>query len=111
MKLLVRIAIIVFALLLVSKLSIGVEVQNLTVAIFAAVALGLLNAVIRPILVILTLPITILTLGLFILFINATLFYLTANFIDGFSVTSFTAAFIGSILVSIISLICNRFLA
>ena len=109
MKLLTRIAITALALLLVAKLPIGISIDGLTGALIAAVVLGILNTLVRPLLVILTLPITILTLGLFIVFINASLFYVTATFVDGFNVESFWAAVLGSILVSIISSIGNRF--
>lgn len=110
MKLITRIAITALALLIVAKLSIGVEIDGLTGALIAALVLGILNTLVRPILVILTLPITIVTLGLFIVVINASLFYLTATFVDGFSVTGIWAAFFGSILVSIISSIANWFI-
>lgn len=110
MKLITKIAITALALLIVAKLSIGVEIEGLAGAIIAAVVLGILNTLVRPLLVILTLPITILTLGLFILVINASLFYLTATFIDGFAVSGFWAALFGSVLVSIISSIANKFI-
>jgi putative membrane protein len=70
----------------------------------AALALGLANAVIRPILVILTLPVTILTLGLFLFVINAALFWLVAQVVKGFSVEGFLAALVGSLLYSLITL-------
>ena len=111
MKIITRIAITALALLIVAKLPTGVHIAGLTGALVAAVVLGILNTLARPLLVILTLPITILTLGLFILVINAALFYVTATFIDGFAVDSFWAALLGSILVSIISSIANRFVA
>jgi len=111
MKLLTRVAITALALLLVAKLSIGVDIDGLYGALIAAVVLGVLNTLVRPLLVILTLPITILTLGLFILVINAGLFYFAASFVDGFTVDSFLASVIGSVLVSIISSIGNRFVA
>jgi putative membrane protein len=110
MKIITRIAITALALLMVAKLPIGVEIEGLTGALVAAVVLGILNTLVRPLLVILTLPITILTLGLFILVINASLFYFTATFIDGFAVASFWAALLGSILVSIISSVANKFI-
>lgn len=110
MKLLTRIVITALALLMVAKLSIGIEIQGLYGALVAAVVLGVLNTLVRPLLVILTLPITILTLGLFIIVINAALFYVTATFVDGFSVDSFLAAMIGSIIVSVISSFANRFI-
>jgi putative membrane protein len=69
--------------------------------------LGLVNAVIRPILIILTLPVTLLTMGLFIFVINALLFWLVAEMIRGFTVTGFTAALIGSLMYSVISLLVS----
>jgi putative membrane protein len=73
------------------------------VALLVAVILGLLNAVVRPILVILTLPVTLLTLGLFIFVINALLFQFVASFVKGFDVAGFWPAFWGSIVYSLIS--------
>jgi putative membrane protein len=110
MKLITRIALTALALLVVSHFISGVVIVGLYPAIIAACILGILNAIVRPILIILTLPITILTLGLFIFIINASLFYFTASFIEGFSVTGFVPALLGSIIVSIISAIGNRFI-
>jgi putative membrane protein len=93
------------ALLLVAYLYPGVQVKDFVVALVAALVLGLVNAIIRPILVILTLPVTLLTLGLFLFVINALLFWLVAELVSGFAVTGFWAALIGSILYSIITLI------
>jgi putative membrane protein len=95
------------ALLLVAYLYPGVQVTSFLAALVAALALGLVNAIIRPILVILTLPVTILTLGLFIFVINALLFWLVAEFIRGFSVSGFAAALIGSLLYSLITLLTS----
>ncbi len=75
----------------------------------AALVLGVLNAIVRPILVILTLPITILTLGIFLLILNAFLLWLTSRIVPGFHVDGFWAAFFGAILMTIISFILNRF--
>jgi len=69
--------------------------------------LGLVNALIRPILVILTLPVTLLTLGLFLFVINAALFWLVAELVSGFTVTGFWAALVGSILYSLITLVTS----
>lgn len=110
MKLITRIALTALALLLVAYIIPGVAIDGLYPAIIAAIILGILNAIVRPILIILTLPITILTLGLFIFFINASLFYFTASFIDGFFVSGLVPALLGSILVSIISAIGNNFI-
>jgi putative membrane protein len=105
--LIVRIIITAFALVLVAQFIPGIEIDGAWSAIVAALVLGLLNGLIRPILVILTLPITLLTLGLFIFVINAFLFWATASFIDGFTVTGFLPALIGSLIVSTISTLLN----
>ena len=94
-------------LLLVAYLYPGVVVEGFVAALLAALVLGLVNAVIRPILVILTLPVTILTLGLFIFVINALLFWFVAEIVHGFRVTGFGAALLGSILYSIITLLTS----
>jgi len=110
MKLIIRISITALALLIVSKLAIGIEIDGLYPALITALILGFLNTIIKPILVILTLPVTIISLGLFIFVINATLFYFTSTFIDGFYVAGFWSAFVGSILVSVISTLGNKFI-
>lgn len=91
------------ALLLVAYLYPGVQVGSFTAALIAALVLGLVNAIVRPILVILTLPVTILTLGIFLFVINALLFWFVAEVVSGFTVTGFMAALIGSLLFSIIT--------
>jgi len=94
-------------LLLVAYLYPGVQVEGFLAALLAALVLGLVNAVIRPILVILTLPVTVLTLGLFIFVINALLFWFVAEIVHGFRVTGFGAALLGSILYSIVTLLTS----
>jgi putative membrane protein len=94
-------------LLFVAYLYPGVVVEGFLAALIAALVLGLVNAVVRPILVILTLPATILTLGLFIFVINAFLFWFVAEIVHGFRVTGFGAALLGSILYSIITLLTS----
>ncbi|MEP6607369.1 MAG: phage holin family protein [Burkholderiaceae bacterium] len=91
------------ALLAVAYLFPGVQIQDWKAAAIAALVLGLVNAVIKPILVILTLPVTILTLGLFLLVINALLFWTVASLVPGFNVGGFGAAFIGALLYSVIA--------
>lgn len=81
----------------------GIRVSSFAAALVTALVLGLINTVIRPILVLLTLPITLLTLGLFILVINALLFWLVASFVPGFQVQGFWSAFWGAIAYSIIT--------
>jgi putative membrane protein len=95
------------ALLLVAYLYPGVTVESFGAALIAALVLGLVNAFIRPLVVILTLPVTLLTLGLFIFVINALLFWFVAEIVQGFRVTGFGAALLGSILYSVITLISS----
>ena len=95
-------------LLFVAYLVPGISIDNIYVAIISAMILGILNILVKPILVILTLPITIVTLGLFIFVINASIFLFVASFIEGFTVDGFIPALIGSILVSVISLVTKH---
>ena len=105
--LLARWAVNAAALLLVAYLYPGVTVESFFAALIAALVLGLVNAVIRPILIVLTLPATLLTLGLFIFVINALLFWFVAEIVQGFKVTGFGAALLGSILYSVITLVSS----
>ena len=95
------------ALLLVAYIYPGVHVSSFWAALLAALVLGFVNMVIRPLLVILTLPVTVLTLGLFLFVINALLFWFVAEVVQGFTVTGFWAALIGSILYSFITIITS----
>tara|TARA_B100000745_G_scaffold223426_1_gene149150 strand:+ start:2282 stop:2626 length:345 start_codon:yes stop_codon:yes gene_type:complete len=99
-----------FSLLIAAKLIVGVEVHGLYVAIVAALVLGLLNTIVKPILVVLTLPITIITLGLFTFVINALLFLFAASFLEGFAVEGFLPALLGSLVVSVVNTIGLRFI-
>jgi putative membrane protein len=94
-------------LLLIPYVLPGVKVDSFVTALVTALVLGLVNAVIRPILVLLTLPATLLTLGMFILVINALLFWFVAAFVEGFQVTGFWAAFWGALAYSIITTIAG----
>jgi putative membrane protein len=91
------------ALLTVAYLMPSITVASFTTALLAAVLLGLVNAVIRPILILLTLPATILTLGLFIFVINGLLFWFVGSQLQGFSVGGFWSGFFGAIVYSIVS--------
>jgi len=84
----------------------GVSAASAESLIWAAVALALINAFVRPILVLLTLPVTVLTLGLFLLILNAAMLNLAAYFVDGFEVTGFWSSVFGAIVVSIVSSLC-----
>jgi putative membrane protein len=89
----------------------GIRIPSLQMGIVAAWILGIVNAVIRPVVLILTLPINLLTLGLFTLIINAALLKLVADLVPGFVIDSFGAAFFGALLISIISWIVNVFVS
>ena len=91
------------ALMALPYLMHSVVVDNFTTALVAALVLGLVNTVIRPVLVVLTLPVTFLSLGLFILVINALLFLLVSRVVVGFHVAGFWSAFLAAILYSVIS--------
>ncbi len=93
------------ALLAVAYLYSGVQVQSFPSALIAAFVIGLFNAVLRPVLVILTLPVTIVTVGLFLFVINALMFWAAAGILSGFHVTGFGAALIGSLLYSLLGLL------
>ena len=103
MKLLLVWLINAVALMAVPYLLPGITVSSFMTALIAALVLGLVNAVIRPILILLTLPATILTLGLFIFVINGLLFWAVGSFVQGFVVDGFWAGFLGAIVYSVIS--------
>ena len=107
MKMLTRWLLLAAALLLVAHLYPGVSVQSFGSAMIAALVLGLFNAVLRPLLVVLTLPVTLLTLGLFLFVINALLFYWAATLLEGLSVRGFGAALIGSLIYSACGLVID----
>jgi putative membrane protein len=86
-----------------SRIVPGIEVRGLGSLAAAALILGIINALVRPVLIILTLPLTLLTLGLFLLVINAAMLWLTSVFLHGFQVHGFFAALLGSIVVSLVS--------
>jgi len=88
----------------------GVQIANFTAALWAAAVLGLINTFIRPVLSLLTLPITLLTLGLFSFVLNALMFGLAAYFLSGFNVDGFWAALIGALLFGVLSWIANSLL-
>lgn len=105
MKLLAKWLLSATALLAVSQLYSGVEVTSFTSALLAAFVIGLLNTVVRPLLVILTLPVTVLTLGLFLFVINALMFWWAATLLDGFQVRGFSAALLGSLMYTLMGVI------
>ncbi|MBK5275121.1 MAG: phage holin family protein [Desulfuromonadales bacterium] len=96
-----------FALFFVMKLIPGIRIDNFSDLLVATLVLGLLNAFLRPLVILLTLPVTVLTLGLFTLVINGVMFYLAAHLVPGFHVTGFGAAFLAALLFSIFSFVLN----
>jgi putative membrane protein len=93
------------ALLFVAYVYSGVEVKTFGAAMLAALVIGLLNAIVRPVLVVLTLPVTVLTLGLFLFVINAIVFWAAAALLDGFQVRGFTGALVGSLFYTAIGVV------
>jgi len=110
MGFLIRLCLNAIALLIVSTVIPGIEVRGVLPALSAAFFLGLVNAVVRPIILILTLPLTIVTLGLFIPLINAFLLKLVSLMIQGFEVHGFWSAVFGALLLSIVSGLLSLFI-
>lgn len=102
MKLILRLVLSAIAVVLIAKLLPGVGLDNYTTALIVAAVIAILNVLIKPILVIFTLPITIVTFGLFLLIINAIIILLADKMIDGFTVASLWTAILFSILLSIL---------
>jgi len=107
MKIIVRWFLLSAALLLVAHLYSGVAVASFTSAMIAALVLGLFNTSVRPLLVLLTLPVTLLTLGLFLFVINALMFWAAASVLDGFTVSGFGAALLGSLIYSALGVVID----
>jgi putative membrane protein len=107
MKLLSKWLLHAAALLLVAYLYSGVAIKSYSAALIAALVIGLFNTILRPILVVLTLPVTVITLGLFLFVINALMFWAAAGILDGFHVTGFGAALIGSLLYSAMGIVID----
>ncbi len=107
MNMLLRLVLTTLAILLVTNVYGGIEVDSITTAIIAAVVLGLINTIVRPVVVFLTLPLSMLTLGLFLLIINASMLYLAAWLVSGFNVGGFWDALIASLIISIVVALLN----
>jgi len=108
--LLIRWLVITLAILFASTILSGIHVASLTTAIIAAAILGIINTFLRPVLLILTLPLTLLTLGIFAFVLNAFMLLLVAYFVPGFEIDGFFWAFMGALIISIVSWIANRFI-
>lgn len=107
MILILRWFLLASALLLLTQLNIGIDVASFGSALWAAFIIGLLNAFVRPLLIVLTLPVTVLTLGLFLFVINALTFQMASSLLDGLQVRDFWAALLGSALYSVWGLIID----
>ncbi len=110
MKTILKILLTALAVVILAYLLPGVEIQDFTSAIFVAIALGLLRITVKPLLIFFTLPATIVTLGLFLLVINAVIILLADYFVSGFLVHGFWWAFLFSLLLSVIQSILYSFL-
>ena len=111
MGILIRWVILTASIIIASYLLEGIHISGFFSAFFAAAALGILNALFRPILLILTLPINVLTLGLFTFIINALMLKMASGIIPGFEVYGFWTAVIGSLIISVISWLLNSFIS
>jgi putative membrane protein len=105
MKLITKWLLSAVALLAVAHLYSGVEVTSFGSALIAAFVIALFNTVLKPVLVVLTLPVTLITLGLFLFVINALMFWAAAGVLNGFHVRGFTAALIGSLIYSVMGIV------
>jgi putative membrane protein len=104
----VRLIVRTLAVFFTAYLVPGVEVDGFTTAIWVAVVLGLLNATVKPLLILLTLPLTLFTMGIFLLVINGIVVVLADRWIDGFALRDFTAAVVMSVVVSVLSAVMER---
>ena len=111
MGFLLRLVVNAAALWVAAQLVPGIVVTGLTPLLLAALVLGLINAVVRPILVILTLPLTLVTLGLFLFVLNAFCLWLTSRIVPGFEVHTFAAALLGALVVSLVSWLLTAFVS
>ena len=111
MGFIIRVVVYTLALLLAAHVVPGISLSGLTSAVVAGLVLGIINAVVRPILVVLTFAITLLPLGLFLLVLNAFCLWLVSVFVAGFHVTGFGPAFWGALLVSVVSWILTALIS
>ncbi len=107
MKMIIRWLLLAAALVLLTQWDSGIHVKSFGSAMWAAFVIGLLNAFVRPLLILLTLPVTVLTMGLFLFVINALTFQMASNMIEGFQVQGFWHALVGSVLYSLWGLIID----
>jgi putative membrane protein len=111
MGFLIRVIVNGACILLAASIVPGLSVRSVTSALIAGLVLGLINAIVRPVLVFLTFPLTLLTLGLFLLVLNAFCLWLTSLFVPGLEVQGFWAAFLGALLISLVSWVLTAFVS
>lgn len=109
MQLIVHLLVTTALVLVIGRVVSGIEVRDAKAAFFGAVGLGLANAFLRPVLVTLTLPLSVLTLGLFVFVLNAVILMLVAAVVDGFDVEDFGSALVGSLLLSALNFVVGVF--
>jgi len=107
-KIIIRLIISIGAVLIAAAVVPGIEVAGIFTALVVAIILGLVNITLRPILILLTLPINLITLGLFTFVINASMLLFVAAVVKGFEVSGFTAAFLGALVISLIHYLTHR---
>lgn len=107
MEILIKWVLYAASLLLIAWIVPGITLAGFNTALLAAVVIGFINVVIKPILILLTLPINILTLGLFTLIINALMFLLASKLVPGFQIIGFWSAFLGAFILSILSVVIS----
>lgn len=107
MGFLIRLLVNALGLWLAAEIVPGIAIQGVGTLVLAALLMGVVNALVRPVAVVLTLPITVLTLGIFLLVVNAAMFALVAWLLPGFTVSGFLAALLGWLIVSVVSWVAN----
>lgn len=107
----IRLVVNAAALWVAAQLIPGVVITGLTPLVLAALVLGLVNAIVRPVLVILTLPLTLVTLGLFLFVLNAFCLWLTSKLVPGFEVQTFGSALLGALVISVVSWLLTAFIS
>ncbi len=110
MRLIIRLLISTLAIIVAAKLVPGVHVDSTVTAVIVAIVLGVLNTFLRPVLQILALPITILTLGLFYFVVNVFIILLAANLVDGFRIDGFVSALFFGLIMTVVSSVLGMFL-
>lgn len=109
MRILLKIIVGAIAVFIASQWVTGIEVESWKAAFLASIVLGIINLVVRPVIKVLTLPITLLTLGLFSFVINTLLFWMASFFVEGFEVEGFIAAFLGALIMTVANWILGWF--